>query len=290
MDIKTKALYDYLIEHTPSFTQEWLKCQEIRTGSHYSLDAPPEIQEKIKEQNGKYFKLMAESLFRNEQEMKKAISDWTKQTASQRANSDTSLSEVTRNGGHFRRLMLNYVERFAEQTEHQVTIKDLMDWVQKMNIAFDYVMETFTNNFLNILLDRLSSQSNLINELSAPVITLTDNVGLLPIIGDIDTTRAKSILETTLQQSTEAGISYLIIDLSGVVMVDTMVAQQIFHLIESLALIGVQTILTGIRPEVAMTAIQLGIDFSEIQTENSLKRVILTLAKKLNRDLETGHE
>lgn len=287
MDIKTKALYDYLIESTASFTEEWMKCQEIRTGSHYSLDAPPEVTEKIKEQNGKYFNLVAESLFQTEQEMRKSISEWTEQTASQRANSDTSLTEVTRNGGHFRRLLMEFIERFAEQTDLQVTIKDLMHWVKKINTSFDYVMETFTDNFLNILLDRLSSQSNLINELSAPVITLTDNVGLLPIIGDIDTTRAKSILETTLQQSTDSGISYLIIDLSGVVMVDTMVAQQIFQLIESLTLIGVQTILTGIRPEVAMTAVQLGIDFSEIQTENSLKRVILTFAKKLDRDLNT---
>ncbi|EDL64864.1 STAS domain-containing protein [Bacillus sp. SG-1] len=287
MDIKTKDLYDYLIEKTPLFTQEWLKLQEIRTGSHYSLDAPPEVTEKIKEQIGKYLELIADSLFQTEEEMKKSISDWTAQTASHRATSDTSLTEVTRGGGHFRRLLMGFVERFAEQTDLDVTIKDLMYWIQKMNTALDYVMETFTDNFLNILLDRLSSQSNLINELSAPVITLTDNVGLLPIIGDIDTTRAKSILETTLQQSTDSGISYLIIDLSGVVMVDTMVAQQIFQLIESLTLIGVQTILTGIRPEVAMTAVQLGIDFSEIQTENSLQRVILTFAKKLDRDLNT---
>jgi rsbT co-antagonist protein RsbR len=55
---------------------------------------------------------------------------------------------------------------------------------------------------------------------------------------------------------------------------------EIFQLIESLNLIGGQTILTGIRLEVAMTAVQSGIDFSEIQTENSLKRGISNLSKK----------
>lgn len=286
MKTKTEELYHFLIDNIPSFTDDWLKFQEIKTGSHYSLDAPPEIMEKIKEQNGKYVRLIAESLLQDEEEMKKSISDWTMQTASDRAKSDTSLTEVTRNGGYFRSILIDYVERFATQTDLDLSVKDLFLWVKKINRTFDYVMETFTDNFLKILLSRLSSQSMLINELSAPVITLTEDVGLLPIIGDIDTSRAKSILETTLQQSADSGISYLIIDLSGVVMVDTMVAHQIFQLIESLNLIGVETALTGIRPEVAMTAVQLGIDFSEIKTESSLERVILTLAKKLDENMK----
>ncbi|MGF2614899.1 STAS domain-containing protein [Rossellomorea vietnamensis] len=285
MKTKTEALYKFLIDNISSFTEDWLKFQNVKTGSHYSPDAPPEVMEKIKVQNGKYVKLVADSLFQEEEEMKKSISDWTFQTASDRANSDTSLTEVTRNGGCFRSILIDYVEKFATQTELDVNIKDVFHWVKKINTTFDYVMETFTDNFLSILLDRLSSQSMLINELSAPVITLTEDIGLLPIIGDIDTTRAKSILETTLQQSVDSGISYLIIDLSGVVMVDTMVAHQIFQLIESLNLIGVETALTGIRPEVAMTAVQLGIDFSDVKTESSLQRVILNLAKQLDKHL-----
>ncbi|MFP3471810.1 STAS domain-containing protein, partial [Micrococcus sp. SIMBA_144] len=61
---------------------------------------------------------------------------------------------------------------------------------------------------------------------------------------------------------------------SGVILVDTMVAQQIFRLIDALDLLGVKSVITGIRPEVAQTAIHLGLDFSQIQTENSLERII----------------
>lgn len=57
-------------------------------------------------------------------------------------------------------------------------------------------------------------------------------------------------------------------------MVDTMVAHQIFKLMDALKLLGVQTIITGIRPEVAQTAVQLGIDFSNIMTEGNLQNVI----------------
>ncbi|WP_396126104.1 STAS domain-containing protein [Cytobacillus firmus] len=164
----------------------------------------------------------------------------------------------------------------------------LPTWILKQEIYFigrklvidytlDYVMETFTENFMDILLSRLSAQSLLIKELSTPVIPLSSEVGLLPLIGDIDTERAKFIMESTLQQSVKLGITHLIIDLSGVIMVDTMVAHQIFQVISSLKLIGVQSTLLGIRPEVAQTAIQLGIDFKDITTENSLEKVFRKL-------------
>ena len=63
----------------------------------------------------------------------------------------------------------------------------------------------------------------------------------------------------------------MLFDLSGVMIVDTMVAHQIFKIVEALGLLGVKTILIGIRPEVAQTMIQLGIDFSKI-TDKSKSR------------------
>ena len=81
----------------------------------------------------------------------------------------------------------------------------------------------------------------------------------------------------TIQQSADTQITTLIIDLSGVYIVDTMVAQRLFQMIKSLKLIGVRVILTGIRAEVAQTCIQLGIDFSTIQTENSVDRALTKL-------------
>ena len=274
MDTHSNELYNYLMEHADEFTEDWLKFQQIKTGSDYSLDAPFEVLQKIKVQNKNYLKILGKSLFLTEEETKELISNWTQETASDRSKSQTTLDEVIRNGGIFRRVLWTYIERFVEETSSNIAGRDIFQWERKLNFALDYVLETFTSSFLGILMNRLQAQSNLIQELSTPVISITSEVGLLPIIGDIDTTRARSILESTLQQSTDAGLSMLVIDLSGVVLIDTMVAQQIFHLINALNLIGVKTILTGIRPEVAQTAIHLGIDFSTIHTENSLERII----------------
>ncbi len=79
----------------------------------------------------------------------------------------------------------------------------------------------------------------MILELSSPIITLSKSTALLPLVGDIDTERAKFILENTLQACAKRRVEHLLIDLSGVVVVDTMVAHQIFKLIEALNLIGV---------------------------------------------------
>lgn len=274
MDTHSSDLFEYLVDHALDFTEDWLKFQNIKSGSHYSPDSPPEVLNKIKEQNSNYVKIIAKCLLLSQEESKELIYNWTRETAAHRSKSNTTLDEVVRNSGVFRRVYWTYVEKFVEESNVNIQLKEVFEWERKINFALDYVLETFTSTFLSILMNRLQAQSTLIKELSTPVISLTSEVGLLPIIGDIDTTRARTILESTLQQSADAHLSMLIIDLSGVVLVDTMVAQQIFHLIDALNLLGVKSVITGIRPEVAQTAIHLGLDFSNIHTENSLERII----------------
>ncbi|PAE23552.1 STAS domain-containing protein [Bacillus sp. 7894-2] len=275
---KNQSLYNYLVEKAPEMTKDWRSFQVVKAGSDYSSDAPPERARKVEEQNTKYFRTVAKSLLQTEEEMKETIANWTKQTSADRVKSRTSLVEVQRNLSIFRKVYWMHIKRFAETADLNIKTEDIFHWQEVIDYTLDYVMETFTENFMDILLSRLSAQSILIKELSTPVIPLSSEVGLLPIIGDIDTERAKFIMESTLQQSVKLGITHLIIDLSGVIMVDTMVAHQIFKVISSLKLIGIQSTLLGIRPEVAQTAIQLGIDFKEITTENSLGKVF----RKLN--------
>ncbi|WNF25052.1 STAS domain-containing protein [Mesobacillus jeotgali] len=274
METRSKALYEYLVEHATNFTEDWMKRQRVIKGSDYSADAPAEVMNRVKEQNSNYVRLVAKSLYQTEEEMKETISAWTSQTAADRIKSKTDLTEVAWNSGVFRRVYWEYVQKFVKQTEMEITLDDVFTWEKKINYTLDYVFETFIVVFMEILMNRLASQATLIKELSAPVISLTKEVGLLPLIGEIDTTRAKGLMESTLTQSIDARINTLIVDLSGVVMVDTMVAHQIFKLMDALNLLGVRSIVTGIRPEVAQTAVQLGIDFSGITTEGNLQNVV----------------
>lgn len=277
MNKKAEALFQFLVDHAADFTEDWQKRQRVIKGSDYSADAPPEVMNRVKEQNSNYVRLVAKSLLQTDSEMKETIAAWTSQTAADRIKSNTQLTEVAWNSGVFRRVYWEYIQKFVKQTELDITLEDVFEWEKKLNYTLDYVFETFIIVFMEILMNRLSSQASLIRELSAPVITLTNSVGLLPLIGEIDTTRAKGLMESTLTQSVQSGINTLILDLSGVVMVDTMVAHQIFKMVDALKLIGVNTIVTGIRPEVAQTAVQLGLDFSGIMTGGNMQNVIKKL-------------
>ena len=278
----TEALHHYLVKHAETITSEWQMQQEAKHGSPYSLDASSEIKKQIADHYSQFILFITECLYDTSEETLKKLDDWTVVTAQYRLNSSSSIDGVIRSNKVFRRVIWKYVGLFAEEygETNDLSIKDFLEWEKKINETLDFALEKFTYLYMDLLLDRLAAQASLIKDLSAPVIELTPEIGLLPIIGDIDTTRARGLLESTLNQSVEMGINILILDLSGVVMVDTMVAHEIFQLIDALRLIGTDTILTGIRPEVAQTSIQLGLTFDGIQIENSLKNVFASLSSR----------
>ena len=280
MKENTQALYNYLITNSIDLTDSWMDLRLPKKGSHYSVDASTEIVERIKKQNITYVRVIADSLLQSEEEMRKSVLAWTSQTATDRANSDTALSEVAEQLRNFRRVYWQYIETFMETSSVHVTIKQWFQWESTINMTFDFIFESFSRVYMNILTTRLVSQQAVIRDLSAPIIPLSNQVGVLPLIGDIDSIRANCILDSTLTQSLKLGIQSLIIDLSGVPVMDTHVANQIFKVIASLRLVGIVATLSGISPVVAQTAVQLGIDFKDIPTFGSLKQAIKTLQEK----------
>lgn len=109
-----------------------------------------------------------------------------------------------------------------------------------------------------------------IEELSVPVVRLTRSVAVLPLVGTIDTHRSKLIMETSLQKCMELEVEHLFIDLSGVPVIDTMVAHNLFKVINSLKLLGVKVTLSGMRPELAQTVVSLGISFEGFSIAGNL--------------------
>lgn len=116
-------------------------------------------------------------------------------------------------------------------------------------------------------------------ELSVPIVPLVKGTGVLPLIGNIDTERAQLILEETLKQSSKLKLENLILDLSGVLIVDTMVADQLYKVIDALSLLGVTTVLTGIRPEVAQTMVSLGLNIDKFKVKGNLHQAFLEVQK-----------
>ena len=108
-------------------------------------------------------------------------------------------------------------------------------------------------------------------ELSTPVVEIWDRVVALPIIGTLDSDRAQRMMETLLEEVMRKGAEIVIMDISGVPVMDTGVAQHVIKTVQAARLMGVKSIVSGIRPETAQTIVNLGVDWGSIHTRASLR-------------------
>ncbi|HMQ30456.1 MAG TPA: PAS domain S-box protein [Chloroflexaceae bacterium] len=117
----------------------------------------------------------------------------------------------------------------------------------------------------------IDAQRAALREVSTPLIPLADDVVVMPLVGAIDSARAQQIMEVLLE-----GIAYfqadtVLVDISGVRVVDTQVADALLRAARAVQLLGAQIILTGISADVAQTIVHLGADMGRIMTRANLQ-------------------
>jgi rsbT co-antagonist protein RsbR len=108
-------------------------------------------------------------------------------------------------------------------------------------------------------------------ELSTPLIPITDQIVVMPLIGALDTRRVQQVIETLLHGIEQSRAQVAILDITGVPVVDTQVANTLIQAAQAVNLLGARVILTGIRPEVAQTLVTLGVNLGSIVTRSSLQ-------------------
>jgi len=153
-------------------------------------------------------------------------------------------------------------------------------------IGFDMALAMDT--YIAAHLNALARHQAAIRELSTPVIQVHDRVLLLPLIGTIDTQRAEQVMETVLVRVVEHQARVMIIDIAGVPVVDTKVADNLLQTTEAVRLLGAETILTGITPHVAKTIVRLGIDISSMHTRSRLAEGIALALEIVGRKSGKG--
>ncbi len=127
----------------------------------------------------------------------------------------------------------------------------------------------------------IETQRETLRELSTPLIPLTDQVVIMPLIGTIDSQRAQQIMEALLTGVAQYQSELVIIDITGVQVVDTQVAQALVSAAQAIRLLGAKVMLTGIQPQIAQTLVHLGIDLSGIDTRSSLQAGIAAALRNL---------
>lgn len=264
---RTTQLYEYLKGKATNMTENWLDQRE-RDGSTYDINASEEVISDLKTQNQEFINIICKSLLGETD-----YTHWASEVGAKRAKSHTELSDMLKNFKKFRLIFMNFVLEFAK--ENEATPSDIGDWVNKVNYTFDHIIELTSIQYQKVHKEYMEVQREMVLELSSPVIPVYPGVGILPLVGSIDTHRAKVIREKAMEQASKLNLHHLIIDLSGVPIVDTMVANELFQVFQALSLLGIKSSLTGISPAIAQTSVQLGLDFKRIPTYADLNQALM---------------
>ncbi len=116
----------------------------------------------------------------------------------------------------------------------------------------------------------IKEQAEQLLELTTPVVKLWEGVLAVPLIGTLDSARTQVVMEKLLEALVETNSEHAIIDITGVLAVDTQVAQHLLKTVAAARLMGAQCVISGIRPQIAQTIVGLGIEFGDITTKASL--------------------
>lgn len=126
-------------------------------------------------------------------------------------------------------------------------------------------------------------QAAALAERSSPIIPITDDILVLPLIGSIDVERGQQVLSTLLEGASQRRARVAVLDITGVTTLDTQAAAALTGAARALRLLGVEPILSGIRPDVAQTMIQLGADLGGVTTCGTLQSAIQHALRRLGR-------
>ena len=119
------------------------------------------------------------------------------------------------------------------------------------------------------------------------MIQVWDKVLALPIIGTLDSERAARMTESLLERIAQEQAEVVILDISGVPITDTQVAQHLLRTVQAATLMGASSILSGVRPETARAIVHLGIDLGRLRSRSTLRQA-LQLAFQIVRERAAG--
>lgn len=277
MDEKFKYI---VLDNSETIVQMWMDEINSLKQDNYTASISDELFEST---NREFVNVIFTSI-KNQGNIK-AVEDFSEKII----NLGWPLSYITDGLQVFRRVTVDYILSQSEQVDSAFisdVLKSVDEWVEP-------IIRLLVNEYSGSWEHTLSMQRVALQELSAPLIPVMDSITVMPLVGTIDTERAKLIMENLLDGVMKHNSEVVLIDITGVPVVDTMVAHHIIQAAEAVRLVGATCILVGIRPEIAQTIVNLGIDLDKFPTKSSLKKGFISALEITNRqivDLENKSE
>ncbi len=136
--------------------------------------------------------------------------------------------------------------------------------------------------------DTIREQSTALLEMSTPVTQIWDGILLLPIVGIIDSKRSQDIMNAALAKIAETQARVFIMDISGVAVVDTAVANHLIKITKATRLMGCESIISGVSPAIAQTIVDLGINVGTVKTTATMRDALSGAFKRMGMEITYG--
>jgi rsbT co-antagonist protein RsbR len=242
------------------------------------LDAAPFP---IEERNGyraNLICLFGQALYMENTDIESQIEKWANQAGQAAISHQVSLNDALQAITSYRTVIWDV---FSEELEkNQFSAITMLDVSRIIDPLLDQVSRIYGKLYEEHNQHLMKLAYSALEELSVPVVPIFDAIAVIPLVGAIDTDRARLIMEVALLEGARLKLSNIILDVSGVPIIDTMVADQLFQIIKALRLTGISVIITGVRPEIAQTIVSLGVSFGDIQTRANMKQALQELGFK----------
>lgn len=233
-------------------------------------------QEVIDKTSREFAELMISNLFEGENNYDNRLKEFTNKVV----RFGWSISFVMKAINHFSLIVYEMLEKNETITEQNMKqyVMVFADWITPMR---DGIVETYAKTWeRTVQLQKIALQ-----ELSASLIPVFDKISVMPLVGTIDTERAKLIMENLLEGVVKHRAEVVLLDITGVPVVDTMVAHHIIQAADAVRLVGAKCMLVGIRPEIAQTIVTLGINLKDFTTTSTLQRGVEQALAWTNRKI-----
>lgn len=261
-----------VIDNSDTIVQMWMNEIDSLKEGNYTASISDELFEST---NREFVNVIFSSI--KNQGSTTAVEDFSERII----NLGWPLSYITDGLQVFRRMTVDYI---LDQSD-QVNSEFFSSVLASVDLWVEPIIRQLVNEYSGSWEHIVSLQRVALQELSAPLIPVMDKITVMPLVGTIDTERAKLIMENLLEGVIKHNSEVVLIDITGVPVVDTMVAHHIIQAAEAVRLIGSTCILVGIRPEIAQTIVNLGIDLGKFPTKSSLRKGFTSALEITNRKI-----
>lgn len=165
----------------------------------------------------------------------------------------------------FLELFSDFVRNSDIENEKRAVTVDAVAKLLHLDTAI--VVETYNQ----LIEQTLTAQARSLMEMSTPVTQIWEGLLFLPIVGIIDSKRSRDVMTAALSKISETQARFFILDISGVGVVDTAVANHLIKITRATKLMGCETTISGVSPSIAQTIVDLGIDVGEVRTTATMR-------------------